>query len=229
MELRIEFYKRGMIKFISHLDTIRLFSRAMKRAKIPMLWSEGYNPHMKMSIAVPLSLGMESDSETMDIEVEDTYQWKNLMDDLNQTLPNGLQITKVTNEFNRQSVFERVFSSEYDLFFPDKYSPEIEKIDEAISDFLKTDEVLVPRKRKKGKKRILVNENIRDKVIDLGLEDVDWGYKIKAHLMAGSENNLRPDRLLKGIFIFLDAEMDHDLVQIRRLRSYDKNGAEIQL
>ena len=58
MQLRMAFKKTGMIKFISHLDTIRLFNRAIQRAGVPILWSEGFNPHQKLSIAQPLSLSL---------------------------------------------------------------------------------------------------------------------------------------------------------------------------
>lgn len=229
MKLRIQFYKIGMIKFISHLDTIRLFSRAMKRAKIPILWSEGYNPHMKMSIAVPLSLGVESDVETMDIEVAEDYNWKKLKDNLNEVLPKGIQITRVTDDFDPRSVFQRLKSTEYDLFFPLNLSPDLEIMEKAIKEFMEKKIVLVSRKRKRGKRRILVDENIRDKVISLNLEKKEDGYTIKAHLCAGAENNLRPDRLLLGLFQFIDQDMDIEMVQIRRRRSFDSDGLELQL
>lgn len=229
MELRIEFYKRGMIKFISHLDTIRLFSRAIKRANIPVIWSDGFNPHMKISIAVPLSLGVESDSELMDIQVQDDYNWKNLKKDLNDALPEGLKIINVSNVFSSESVFESVYSTEYDLFFPKEFSPALSNVKEGMDKFLGAETIFIERKRKKGKKRIIVNENIRDLVLGLQLLDQENGYIIRALLRSGPENNLRPDRFLMGLFKFVDEDMDLDLVHIRRLRSFDKDGSRIHI
>ncbi|MCD1146915.1 TIGR03936 family radical SAM-associated protein [Peptoniphilus sp. KCTC 25270] len=229
MLVRIEFYKIGMVKFISHLDTIRLFSRAMKRAQIPILWSEGYNPHMKMSIAVPLSLGVESESETMDFEIEEDFPWETIPERLNAALPEGLKVTQVAVDFDKESVFSRVRSSDYEMFFPYELSPPYEELEKYVEEFKEKKEVLVERKRKKGKKKIVVTEDIRGKVISLDMERRETGIVLMARLSAGADNNLRPDRLLQGIFSHSDLDLDLDLVQIRRKRSFDKDGQEIRL
>lgn len=66
MNIRVRFRKYGVLKFIGHLDVMRYFQKAIRRADIDICYSEGYSPHMIMSFASPLGLGLESDGEYMD-------------------------------------------------------------------------------------------------------------------------------------------------------------------
>ena len=72
MKIRIKFRKYGALKFVGHLDMMRYFQKALKRAGIDMKYSEGFNPHMIMSFAAPLGVGITSDGEYFDIEVLST-------------------------------------------------------------------------------------------------------------------------------------------------------------
>ena len=65
--LRIRFSRGEELKFISHLDIIRLWERALRRARIGLAYSEGFSPHPRISLAAPLSLGITSDAELMDV------------------------------------------------------------------------------------------------------------------------------------------------------------------
>lgn len=227
MELRLAFKKMGMIKFISHLDTLRVFTRAIQRAEIPVLWSEGFNPHQKLSIAQPLSVGMESEFEVMDLEVEDDYPFEELKDALNRELPRGLEIMEVTPDFDKQSVFERIKKTEYRMFFPEEFYPDRNYLETIIDDAMEREEILVKRRKKKGRKRIIVDEDIKPGILSLNWKDEEEGYGLYAILRAGNEGNLRPDRLLAGLFESTD--VDVDFIQIRRLRSWDGDDLEVQL
>ncbi|MEK6704822.1 MAG: TIGR03936 family radical SAM-associated protein [Bdellovibrionota bacterium] len=93
--LRIKFGRGEEIKFISHLDIMRLWDRAFHRARIPLAYSEGFNPHPKMSLAVPLAVGVTSEAELMDVFVARpvTPHWFTTA--LNQQLPTGITILGV--------------------------------------------------------------------------------------------------------------------------------------
>ena len=69
MRVRVKFSKSGAMKFIGHLDVMRYFQKAMRRAEIDIAYSEGMSPHMIMSFAQPLGVGLTSDGEYMDVEV----------------------------------------------------------------------------------------------------------------------------------------------------------------
>lgn len=72
MRIRIKFKKYGAMKFIGHLDMMRYFQKAMRRAEIDICYSEGFSPHQIMSFAAPLGVGITSDGEYLDIEVNST-------------------------------------------------------------------------------------------------------------------------------------------------------------
>ena len=69
MKVRIKFSKEGPMKFVGHLDTMRYFQKAIRRAELPVAFSGGYSPHMIMSFAVPLGVGMESLGDYFDLEM----------------------------------------------------------------------------------------------------------------------------------------------------------------
>ena len=73
MKIRIKFAKRGSLKFVGHLDTMRYFQKLIRRAGIDIAYSEGFNPHQKLSFAQPLGVGMLSEGEYVDIEVNSTF------------------------------------------------------------------------------------------------------------------------------------------------------------
>ena len=71
MKIRVKFSKHGAMKFIGHLDIMRYFQKAIRRAEIPIVFTEGFSPHMVMSFASPLGVGIESEGEYMDIEIKE--------------------------------------------------------------------------------------------------------------------------------------------------------------
>ena len=71
MKIRVKFSKHGAMKFIGHLDILRYFQKAIRRAEIPIVFTEGFSPHMVMSFASPLGVGIESEGEYMDIEIRE--------------------------------------------------------------------------------------------------------------------------------------------------------------
>ena len=92
MKIRIKFRKYGEMKFIGHLDMMRYFQKAMRRAGIDICYSEGFSPHMIMSFASPLGVGLTSDGEYLDIEVGETFSSKESMERLNQVMAQGVEV-----------------------------------------------------------------------------------------------------------------------------------------
>ena len=227
MQLRMAFKKTGMIKFISHLDTIRLFNRAIQRAGVPILWSEGFNPHQKLSIAQPLSVGMESEFEVMDLEVEDGADPEKIKAMLNEALPEGMEIIEATADFDPKSVFERIAKTQYRFFFPVAHYDSADELKKMAEDAMEQDEILVRRRKKKGKKRIVVEEDIKDGIFSLEWKEEAPGTSLYAVLRAGANGNLRPDRFLMGLFESRGVDIDY--IQIRRIKSWDGDDHEVRL
>src|SRR5660397_187267 len=92
MKLIVKYKKVDRLKFISHLDTIRLLQRAIRRAEIKILYSQGYNPHPKFSFAMPLSLGLETYGDYIEIELEDSENPNTIKERLNKVLPEYFQV-----------------------------------------------------------------------------------------------------------------------------------------
>ncbi len=91
---RVRYSKSEMARYIGHLDLARIFARACSRAAVPVIFSEGYNPHPKIAFGQPLSLGVSSEAEFFDIDIREDYQ-KDLAGELNPLLPQGVRIVEV--------------------------------------------------------------------------------------------------------------------------------------
>lgn len=102
-EVRLRFSKTGRLKYISHLDINRAMSRALKRAGIPLWYTEGFNPHPYMSFSLPLSLGVESLCESVDLRITGEITNKEIKDRLNSVLPEDLKIIDVYDDFRDNS------------------------------------------------------------------------------------------------------------------------------
>ena len=94
--LRVRFCRGEELKFISHLDIIRLWVRALRRARIPLEYTEGFSPHPRISLAVPLSVGVTADNELMDIFITRAVSPHWFMDTVNRQLPNGLKVLEAS-------------------------------------------------------------------------------------------------------------------------------------
>ena len=93
--VRLFFEKTGDAKYISHLDLMRCFARALKRAEIPLWYTEGFNPRPYMNFAMPLSLGMEGLSEILDIRINEDIKFSEIKERLSKTMPPDIKIVDV--------------------------------------------------------------------------------------------------------------------------------------
>ena len=93
MKARIKFRKNGVMKFIGHLDIMRYFQKAIRRAQIPIAFTGGYSPHMIMSFANPLGVGLTSDGEYFDIELTEPIASKEAIRRLNEQMVEGMEVT----------------------------------------------------------------------------------------------------------------------------------------
>ncbi len=91
--LRFRYEKRGALAYISHLDVLRTFQKALRRAGLPLAYSEGFSPHPKLTFAAPLPVGQESVCEYLDVRMSEPCEPAAAMVALNATLPEGLRLT----------------------------------------------------------------------------------------------------------------------------------------
>lgn len=219
-EVRLRFSKTGRLKYISHLDINRAMGRAFKRAEIPLWYTEGFNPHPYMSFSLPLSLGVESLCESVDIRLIDNITNEEIKKRMNAVLPADLKIADVYDNFRDNS--EIVYSDYvYKFLFADN-----EKALEKISLLLSADEIMALKKGKQGRKRVLKETNIKPFIDKYNISIRDDIIILNIRLLAGGEKNLNPSLLFDTIIRLI--EMDFEWKSIARISLLDKDYKEFR-
>ena len=139
---RIIFKKSEEIKYISHLDLMRAFNRMLARAEIPVKYSEGFNPHVILNFALPLSVGMTSEKDFAEISLSEEMSNEEIKIRLQNKAPAGIIITDVTNDSTPE--FKEVEKAEFAL------TVHCNKKSEDFIKFFKLPEILTDKKTKKG-------------------------------------------------------------------------------
>ncbi len=219
-EVRLIFSKTDRCKYISHLDINRCMARALARADIPLWFTEGFNPHPYMSFSLPLSLGVESLCESVDIRLVGEISDEEIKERLNKMLPTGIRIREVLDDFRDPS--EIAYSDYvYKFEFADN-----ETALEKIKAVLDSDEILAEKKAKKGKRRILVETNIKPFIDKYGISIREDEIVLNIRLAAGIEKNLNPTLLFDTIIRLIDT--DFEWRSISRIRLLDKEYKEFK-
>lgn len=206
--VRIWFNKKGMSRFISHLDLMRTMTRAIRRSKIPLWYTEGFNPHPYMTFSLPLSLGMESECESMDIKIEGEIKNEEILSLLKSSMPSGIEITAVTDPVSDPKFisFGKFEISFYDV--SDK-----ESLVALINDKLSKDELIVQKLSKKGRRKILKDINLIEYVKEYSTETEDDCVKLFVTLPAGSTTNINPSLLADEIQKSLGEEITYVILR----------------
>lgn len=221
IKYRFKFEKFGTIKFIGHLDVVIVFQRALKRADIPIAYSNGFNPHQLISFALPLSLGYTSIGEYGDFQLQTEENPEELKEKINNALPEGLIITELIKlKEGVKNTMASVCAASYDIYFDETISPE--DIKNNLSSFINQNEILVMKKTKKNFKETDIKSDI------LGAEDISADGKgvLKVLVNAGSVKNLKPESVAEGFCIFINKEYNRYKTAFRRNEMYMKNSEE---
>lgn len=182
MRILLKFSRESQIKYISHLDIQRLFQRALRRAKIPMEYSKGYNPHLLISFATAMPLGVCSRAEYVEIQTEKYINPVDVKNRLNEVLPSGIEILAAEElKDGYPNVGSVIALAQYSLDFSGENAQEI------IKELLQSDEIVIEKKTKKG----LAQVNVRKMIHSLSLQ----GDKITATLSLSNSESLRADKL----------------------------------
>ena len=182
--VRIRFRKVGNLQYISHLDLQRTFSRVLVRAGLPLWYTQGFNPHIKMVFALPLPLGCESECELLDVRLEREMTEREIMERLNEELTEELAVTAV---YPAERKFTDIAFAryEYALTLPDA---DAERIRAVLSDA----ETTLTKKTKSGEKEIKLCDYMRT----LTVEPAEDGVRMTAMLAAGEGKVLTPEALI---------------------------------
>lgn len=224
MKILCKFTKLGYLKFISHLDLVDLFQRTLFQNKVDVKFSEGFNPHPRMSIAYPLPLGIESNSEYMEIYLNSKIDLKDFLIKMNERLPQGIKIVEAKYD-DDESISNKVKSVVYafkliNTFYDKNKDIDIAKELDKVNDM---DIVEIERKRKKGKRRIFVKENAKDYLNRLELKD----NAIYAYIKMSENGSLKPALVFDILNNYTDIVMDELDIDLERIGLYqDEEGTK---
>jgi len=189
--LRVRFKREQEVKFISHLDLIRLWQRALHRAGIPLAYSEGFSPHPRISVAAPLPLGVTSEAELMDISLSQLVSPHFFTTALSQQLPPGIEILQVYQIApNQPSLQSQVRYVEYRVTV--ETEQEAKDIKSAINRLLSAQQLPWQHQRDTGTR----SYDLRTLINDLWL--VDWHHPyctIGMRLRCDSSGAGRPEQV----------------------------------
>lgn len=192
--VRIWFKKMGMSRYVSHLDLMRAMTRTVRRAKLPLWYTEGFNPHPYMTFALPLSLGMESLCESMDVRIEGDITNEGIYDLLKGAMPPGIELTDVTDPVHDP---KKIAFGEFDILFDaDKNADNLAKL---IKEMLSQDTLIVQKLGKKGRHKVLKDIDLMEHIGEYSIGVLGERVKLSVTLPAGSTTNINPSLLADEI------------------------------
>ncbi|MST63189.1 DUF2344 domain-containing protein [Peptostreptococcus anaerobius] len=224
--MRIKFTKLGDMKYISHLDVQRLFQRVFRRAAVRLSYSQGFNPHPKMSYGNALALGVESHGEYVDIEIEDDISPELLVEKINNQLPEGMDFIKcVEIQTGVKSLAGNIEYGNYDFVIENVDNFTKSEVSDKIDKILSLDMLNVTKKNKKGK---LVEMDIIPMIKSLEVKSVeDDKITINSIISTGSIKNLNTNVFLPKLIELLDVSIDPLEVDVIRNDLYFVEQGEL--
>ena len=211
---RALFEKMGNARYISHLDLMRVFQRAFKRAGLPLIHTQGFNPRASVSIALPLSLGVESRCELLDFDLENSVNCGEIREKLNAALIDGVYIREVYEQgqkLKNLALLQSRLVLEYDGQIPDEAA-------EQIQNLFSRPELIVEKKGKNG----ISQQDIIPMIRRLSVKKLpDREVEILA-LHSCQNPSMNPMQLSAAITKYLPA-LAPDYVRCFREEIYDTN------
>lgn len=235
MNIRIKFQKYGIMKFVGHLDMMRYFQKAIRRAGIDISYSEGYSPHQIMSFAAPLGVGITSDGEYFDIEVKSSKSSRESLEDLNRVMVEGISVLEYKKlPDTAKTAMSLVAAADYLLYAGEEQkglfsSPE--RLRQQIHDFYEGQpEILITKQTKKNRMELNLKPLIYEmKMVNLqeeypNLKETPAGnHGIFLRVCTGSSDNIKPELVLEAFSRFCNQDYEPWDIQIHRLEVYAKS------
>ncbi len=189
-KVRAVFEKKGRAKYISHLDLNRCMQRTFKRSGLPVWYTEGFNPHIYIMFALPLSLGYESSVEIMDFNLTEEVPFDVIKETLNRVMPEGIKIVKV---YTPETKHTAIKYSDFKIVF--KGSGKL--LQSEFERFMEQEQInTVKKTKRKGEKLIDLKPDIKI----ISEECQEDRFKLVLRLPAGTEKNINPS-LVTDLFV----------------------------
>lgn len=212
-KLRLRFSKTGRAVYISHLDLMQTMQRAFSRAGYALKYSEGYNPHPQISIALPLSVGAASLCELMDFRLTEEAELSALPGRLTAALPEGIMALEAYAAERKCAEIKWLQIS--GVFEYDERDPA--EMAEALREFFGRDSIVIVRKTKRGTGESDLRPSIRSISFEAGSGEV----KLEA-LISAQEPTLNPELLAEALRQ-LSLELAPDFARFTRIETFDRD------
>lgn len=223
MRYLIKFTKDADIKFISHLDLMRTIQRIVRRAELPVEYSKGFNPHMAVAIAQPLSVGVYSEGDYMDLNLAEDMDVNSVVEILNEFSARGIKFLEASkspvihNVKRLPPAMALLDAANYTIKI--KYN-DISKTEEEVNNLMAQNEIITIKKTKKGEKEA----DIKPFIKDFKCWTKDNCLVVNATISCGSRENLSAD-LLANVIKQNTLNVDEEaFVEIKRVEMYAYKG-----
>ena len=210
MIYRIKFEKREEVKYIGHLDTMRTFTRCIKRTELPIKFSSGFNPRVQLSFALPLAVGVTSECEYFDLELNGDVEPDFVVSELTKMMPIGFKILNCEKLEKTKSLMSLVKEAIYEINL-DVNTDELDNLVEKMKDLFSQELIEITKEGKAGKQEII---NIKPMIIEFIVEEINYRtIRLTVHCTAGSKDNLNPNYILQAVKTLLGEDVleDYDI------------------
>lgn len=218
MKLRVKFRKFGSVRFIGHLDVMRYFQKAIRRAGIEIAYTGGFSPHQIMSFAAPLGVGLESNGEYMDIEVNQVTNSYDMVNRLNQVGVPGIEVVSVKLlPDNAENAMASVAAAEYTVSFRKGQEPAFD-YQNLILPFLSQEHILIQKETKKGFREV----DLRPGIYQFTCE------KEVFHMLldASSAGNIKPSTVIRAYLEYAGETVRENTLLITREDTFTNLGSQ---
>ncbi len=247
MKARMKFTKTGSMRFIGHLDVMRYFQKAFRRAGIRVSYSKGFSPHQIMSFASPLGLGLSSEGEYLDLSLEEEISKEEFLKRVNEQMNEEILVTDFLFLLEESKSSMAVLAAcdylifmkpewgkeqEQGLLAQDSFLADFEKRKAVLQEFLKKERIEILKKTKRSEKQMDIREYIYQLLpAENGMGKLQEDLKKEGYepvlfmqLTSGSVINIKPELVLEALFAEAGEEYHSAAFQIHRLEMYgDRN------
>ncbi|HAB61607.1 MAG TPA: Fe-S oxidoreductase [Lachnospiraceae bacterium] len=256
MKARVKFSKTGNLKFIGHLDVMRYFQKAFRRAEIDIEYSKGYSPHMLLSFAAPLGVGLTSDGEYLDMQLLSTLSEEEMVAKMNEAMVSDIRVVdfKLLPDTSKNSM-SIVAGADYKISLKDGYAFEavtdedghvletsltIENFKEHFEAFIAKEQIVILKKSKKSENEVDIKPFIYQVAFDAKTfselggafceNSVSESYENDCvcymQLATGSVNNLKPELVIQAFCQEENVVYNLFAYQVHRMEVYADLGTE---
>ncbi len=220
----VVFEKSLVVRHIGHLDLMRAMQRALRRSGLPLQYSNGFNPHIQLTFALPLSVGIVGLRELMDVPIAGEYDPQGFVQALNKALPGAIRVLGarvVADDF--PALMARASGSVYRIELGNGEAED--RVAAAAIRFMEDDSCQAMRKTKSGEKMT----DIRPFVKELTAEHTANGYTLHCTILNIKEGSLKPAVLMGALFTLTETEPTYYMAYREKILANRKDGRAIPL